>query len=256
MRRPRSERDVTDRLNLLTDGMASGNEAVELIAERLLHGLTTPPTRLEDLFAPLQVHGAQPIANLRAAGELRRQRNGYRIVYSAGMPRTRERFTIAHELGHAILNLSSSHPPVQGVALERVCDRFAAALLMPRDKFKAATTELPTVARLIEAARSFEVSVQAAAVRMEQISDTMAFCIDGRNVVWKTHAVPTQDPTLRDAVAAWLRGNRRIPAFFLITKRGPGYWSLEGAQTEDGTVFLLQRATPPQIEARRLPPHE
>ena len=40
----------------------------------------------------------------------------------------RQRFTIAHELGHLVLNINSNCENV-----EKLCDRFAGALLMPKD---------------------------------------------------------------------------------------------------------------------------
>lgn len=250
MKRPRSEKDVADRLRKLSGGRV-GDEAIEVIASRLVVKGRSGKTQLESIFPALGVIAAQPVASIDSAGELRREPNGYRIVYSADMPEARARFTIAHELAHAVLNGADSEPPADGFALEAACDRIAAALLMPREDFLQVVTGRPTVASIRDAARLFDVSLQAAAIRAEQVTlspTTMAFCMTGEQVVWETRGVSARDPLLQQHVREWRNGARRLRAFFLVTKRGPGYWALEGDTTEDGTMFVLRRASQPLPE--------
>lgn len=71
-------------------------------------------------------------------GALFRYPQGAIILVDPNTSRERARFTVAHELGHWILE--KTHDPVycQAHALqdrveERLADRFAAALLMPAD---------------------------------------------------------------------------------------------------------------------------
>lgn len=95
--------------------------------------------------------------------------------------RGRERFSIAHELGHWILhrgqsfrcraddqseNLSSSYE------LEKQADSYAAHLLMPRYLFDPAIragAKIPTFKHVGEVAQSFEISLAAAIIRMAEV---------------------------------------------------------------------------------------
>lgn len=63
---------------------------------------------------------------------------GAEIMVNANDKQVRTRYTIAHELGHWVLNkaldeTSTSHAEVERTCIEKWCDQFAAALLMPRD---------------------------------------------------------------------------------------------------------------------------
>jgi len=49
------------------------------------------------------------------------------VSTTASLPGDRQRFSLAHELGHLLLN------PGEGLDVERVCHRFAGAFLVPRD---------------------------------------------------------------------------------------------------------------------------
>ena len=74
------------------------------------------------------------------SGLLIEQAGGALIAVNADHIHTRQRFTIAHELGHHLLghterfhlNLSDGTPPEHNYRLERAANEFAADLLMPR----------------------------------------------------------------------------------------------------------------------------
>lgn len=84
----------------------------------------------------------------------------------------RQRFSVAHELGHVVFHpFAASFPAYRDVTadqrLESACEYFAACLLMPRTWMKRAyyddgLQDLPSLARL------FNVSWLAMRVRMEQ----------------------------------------------------------------------------------------
>lgn len=95
--------------------------------------------------------------------------------------RGRERFSVAHELGHWHLhrgrsfkcrvddpdaNLSSNH------ALEKEADAFAAHLLMPTRIFKPAIMQFaqPTFQQIADVATAFEVSLMATALRFAGVN--------------------------------------------------------------------------------------
>ncbi len=83
----------------------------------------------------------------------------------------RDRFTIAHELGHYFLHSSQGEKPIvayrQGsTRIEWEANWFAAALLMPEDEFKKACRKASSIAVI---AGKFGVSEDAAAVRRKAI---------------------------------------------------------------------------------------
>ncbi|UCF68562.1 MAG: ImmA/IrrE family metallo-endopeptidase [Acidobacteriota bacterium] len=102
-------------------------------------------------------------------------------VHSAG----RRRFSIAHELGHTFFdntlatyqmrtsqNRAQHYPTDAALQLERLCDLCAAELLMPEASFREAVERTGFRAGAIpELARSFGVSLEAAALRFVQTSD-------------------------------------------------------------------------------------
>jgi hypothetical protein len=84
----------------------------------------------------------------------------------------RKRFTLAHEIGHLLLNtvpaLRSSHQRADE-ALERACDLIAAELLMPTEETTKFVKEIgsPTAEKLKDIASKFRVSLQTAAIRVQ-----------------------------------------------------------------------------------------
>lgn len=97
-----------------------------------------------DLGSLLRSNGLGPpiyaTSSRRRGGLQRRNGRWYPIIYRPDGPsisssRTSERFTIAHELGHALIDEVFALRPARSReywALERLCDRFAAALLVPQ----------------------------------------------------------------------------------------------------------------------------
>jgi hypothetical protein len=98
---------------------------------------------------------------------------GFDIFVNESHPEVRRRFTIAHELAHAIL-----HPHLIGDGLtddalyrsglsnsvEAQANRLAADILMPRDKLNAFLSQ--GVTSVVELARAFNVSEQSMAIRI------------------------------------------------------------------------------------------
>ena len=88
------------------------------------------------------------------------------VVCSSGKSLERQRFTIAHELGHMVLDISST------LQEERACQRFAGAFLVPRDEL------IREVGRrrfnfgfgeLIEIKHMFGISAAALVMRMRDV---------------------------------------------------------------------------------------
>ena len=98
------------RIRSLADA-ATTEDAVEVIAEQLLEGMNAPPTDLEQLASRLNVVELKADPEFIGAGCLERAESGFRVIYSSLQPPARQRFTIAHELGHAVLEHSGATLP-------------------------------------------------------------------------------------------------------------------------------------------------
>ena len=80
----------------------------------------------------------------------------------------RQRFDVAHELGHLVLHQSDARS--HGRELERQADRFAAAFLMPLDDVVAARLRNASTQAVIKASRRWKVSAMALAHRLSELS--------------------------------------------------------------------------------------
>jgi len=165
----------------------NGNSAIlpkpEQIAQRLLAkaDLARPPVRLEKVIAFW--------SNLNVVEEeldgsgylLPLGRLGAEIVVNKSDTPERQRFTIAHELGHWVLGLIwqkksgefQQPPQVPRVDIERWCDSFATNLLMPSELVRPWVSERdkPTlIDTLLRACQTFRVSEQAFFIRIWELS--------------------------------------------------------------------------------------
>lgn len=93
---------------------------------------------------------------------------------SGGIPGDRQRFTVAHELGHVTLHASCPPPDSaeQARAIEKQAHRFAGALLLPGDSFLADLDEVGgrvTLATLSKLKRRWGVAINAMVIRLQQL---------------------------------------------------------------------------------------
>jgi Zn-dependent peptidase ImmA (M78 family)/DNA-binding XRE family transcriptional regulator len=94
---------------------------------------------------------------------------------SGGIPGDRQRFTLAHELGHLTLHAKTSAPDTtdQARTIEKQAHRFAAAFLLPGDCFltdlenEGGRVTLSTLSRLKE---RWGVAIKAMVVRLQQLN--------------------------------------------------------------------------------------
>lgn len=116
--------------------------------------------------------------------------NGAEIVVRSASPIPRQRYTIAHELGHWFLRdsglsngLHVANQPHS--AVEKWCDQFAASLLMPRDWVVgdlrgAGVLRMPDAILNFPAGR-YSVSDQAFRVRISEVSAVSIYDIQDEN---------------------------------------------------------------------------
>jgi Zn-dependent peptidase ImmA (M78 family) len=120
-----------------------------------------------------------PRKGLDVSGEVCRRDQGWEIVYNADDHEVRQRFTIAHELGHVELGHLADREkclrdPREHYSLEcfdpreRDANRFAASLLMPARAVRAAVANMqdPDIEKLAEL---FRVSRLAMGIRLKQL---------------------------------------------------------------------------------------
>lgn len=229
--------------------------AIEKLATFYLAGDQALPTNLEMLFPRLRIKAVQ-VAQSRRAGELRRDGGGYRIIVNANATPERARYTIAHELAHAILAAELPQVPTRlcdNKRLESACDALAAALLMPTRAFRQALGEPPTLRALKATAQAYGVSLQAAAIRAEELTRCVTFRISDGKREWQTKGVDASHPSLKDVVRELLRGNRWDEPVIMTTKHHTGAWHVEYDIDEaDCTVFLRPQSLTELMELRRL----
>lgn len=117
------------------------------------------------------VYGSKAEAKLAGDGEVAA------ILVNKEHTGERQRFTLAHELGHLVLRISAS---LSERDAEKAMDRFAGAFLVPERPLRAATGDHRTdisLGELVELKKRFLVSLQVLVVRLRQariLSDTDA----------------------------------------------------------------------------------
>jgi predicted transcriptional regulator len=114
------------------------------------------------------------VPDLGVSGATRLIDRRWVILLNRDDPPVRQRFTIAHELKHILdhpaalaLQISGAQLHRQTWLTERICDYFAACLLMPRPLVKRAWTTGSQDLRSL--ADRFQVSIDAMRIRLEQI---------------------------------------------------------------------------------------
>lgn len=216
----------------------SVEEAVPVVVASVLSGIPSPPTNLEavaERLGVVQISGEE----LSISGELRRERAGLKIVYSSMLPPGRRRFTIAHELGHAIFETTGPGCPRSGKELERLCDMLAKELLMPTDKFKARLQGPLSLEKLNTLAREFDASLASTAIRCAELRDVSVLEVENGIVMWSRGRVralgPWLEPFLRDVVAT---GAAKQAVHLQPDRIGPEFLA-EGVRLGKGERILL-----------------
>ncbi len=133
-----------------------------------------PPVDLRILSESLGINRIR-LGDIGPDAILLSRSDNYEIIIKRDTPRTRQRFSWAHELGHFFLE----RPEPGGVAfrgvtyekIERECDKLAAAILMPADIFRYHTqkSDYPLYSARGLAAL-FEVSHESAVRRIPEVS--------------------------------------------------------------------------------------
>lgn len=155
-----------------------GAEAIDRLATWLLERLgfdPRPPIPIESVAIAL---GVDQIHRLSLVEDGRLEQRGGRttIFLRDDVALTRQRFTLAHEIGHLVLAgperelVARRMEGVRFSSEERFCDQFAAALLMPsewiRSEFSRADPQLGIARNLADRSES---SLSASVVRLREV---------------------------------------------------------------------------------------
>src|SRR5258708_4143381 len=133
-------------------------EAVASVVSELLDQVERPPTDLDRVCEKLGV-SVRDSDELIGSGALVKDGEAFQILCASDLSPERRRFTIAHELGHLVIERSSGGIVRQSKELECLCDIFAAELLMPRPAFVHAVDRGVRLRNLPALARAFGVSL-------------------------------------------------------------------------------------------------
>jgi IrrE N-terminal-like domain len=220
------EKNVHRAIQRLVEDYRRKGEILESLAERL--GVTRITKE------PLPFEGGIFCGN-----------EGLTIKLNSLSPLTRQRFTLAHELAHLILDAqkaASARRCVVSSALEKACDAVAGELLIPGDEVQGLTGGSGSTDALVTLARRFNVSLQAAAVRVKEVAqwkDSIGF--------WNWNGCATE---------LWFVGKRYWPEkrinlnAFELAMRTP-----HAIKTREECHDLGRGAYFVSIEARRLGQH-
>jgi hypothetical protein len=217
--------------------------AVQIVVRQLLDGVSHPPTDLHAVGCRLDVAEFCP-EDLPIAGDLRRVRGRLVVAYAQDLPTGRRNFTIAHELGHVILERTGPRCPRSGKEVERLCDKLAAELLMPHELFLTMSGPDLTVPQLYDLARTFDASLEATAHRCYELHRVSMGEADARSVRWgsgvlRRSAQAHRDDEIRDAISRALAGDSGGATVFLRTGVWEGVCRLEWSPTAQGQRAVL-----------------
>ena len=233
-------------------------EAVRIVANGLLEGVHGPPTDLEAIGPRLNISEFRS-EDIPISGELCRDENGFKVVFSSYLSLERRRFTIAHEIGHAVFEATGKNCPRIGTELERLCDMLATEIIMPRDQFLKSLPDEVSVRMVFDLARTFQASISATAIRCAELLGISAFEVENKRVPWSYGVVRKGEIigldydlkcTVEEAIANSGTGSKVI---FLHNNVWNGLWNLEWACIgQNGrALFMLQPITTSIVEAKK-----
>jgi len=135
------------------------------IGRRLTEGQSSPPITLDAIFPHVDIQRCYADDELSYAGELRPAEDGYEIAYCASESPTRRRFTIAHEIAHAVFERTGPHCPRRGRELEQICNLIASQILIPDDSLRKTVTYPLSLCQLSGLAARYETSLTSMVIR-------------------------------------------------------------------------------------------
>jgi len=161
--------------NAATQG-GSGRDLFSFVEEIKANGLYETPINVERLAEYLGLDVVQELMDDDISGYLEFRRGQWVAGLNALHHKTRQRFTLAHEMAHFVLHRSDHARFVDNTFTRREgnvdpteseADRFAAELLMPADRVRGVVGDGVTNVR--DLAHEFNVSLLAMRYRLKNL---------------------------------------------------------------------------------------
>jgi len=160
-------------------GFSSAEIGIRSLAQRLikLYGDQTPPFNPRVIARELKVYKIS-FGSIGKDALLIPTDNGFRIKISSELPKSRQRFALAHEIGHTLFFNTDGPCPFRpystdkaSVYEERLCDIFAGEILVPEHSLRRHLqhTSEANVETLLNTARVFNISAQCLAIRIANL---------------------------------------------------------------------------------------
>jgi hypothetical protein len=157
-------------------------------------------------------------------------------------------------MAHAIFESTGPNCPRTGVELERLCDKIAAEILMPKQVFLGQLGQEFSVTKILDLSQLFRVSVSATAIRCAELLKVSVFGVEGDTSIWsfgvvKSGYISRTSSPIRELYAKLNRGEPVDEIIYLDSWIGYSEWRAEAIPlgSEDRALFLL---TPKQLYRR------
>jgi Zn-dependent peptidase ImmA (M78 family) len=223
-------------------------------------GIEGPPIDLQRVSASLGLRVlVEDLGRLDAC--LIPHGQGHLVKLNSRVPRARRRFSLAHEIAHALFEseLAGQLAPdprlyrgsgAGDLAVERLCDAFAAELLMPYAQFRrfAVDDTYVSIQGIERLATLFGTSLSAAARRLAETADAPVVV-----AVWKPLRREPRPDTLCLSWAQRSAAATHLTHFFLPWRASPPPHSTPYRATRElGTVRNFERLDTPAKRPRFL----
>ncbi|MEQ8317831.1 MAG: ImmA/IrrE family metallo-endopeptidase [Phycisphaerales bacterium] len=223
---------------------------------RYRYGCLSTPTDLEKLAQGLGVKEIRQ-DDMSAWGCVENGEHGLVIRLRKDSPHTRMRFSLAHEIGHVMLELLEKKPNSQhyrhfrsyaqvasGADEESMADQLAAYLLLPTDYMMRAISGDWSLARLSTIARQAGVSLSASMIRSVDLFGYPIVAFHARRLQgepWKLKWSRTNQPHAAEDIKSTLEDSSTLGAICSPNFKGDrGAFTWTSIQTEVRRYHTVQ----------------
>ncbi|MFH1674684.1 MAG: ImmA/IrrE family metallo-endopeptidase [Pseudomonadota bacterium] len=217
-------------------------KAKQVVLHALQEGWTGPPYDPFRLAGYLGV-GVIPSSDVFDARTVSLGSNRFQIQYNPDKPRSRTRFSLAHEIAHTLFpdccesvrhRLQIDKIRDDDWQMELLCNIAAAELLMPVGTGSKLEHESVTIDNLLRLQRQYDVSTEAIALRMANLTSepctifVAARTLDQDEPIYRIdYSIPSRASTLKIPRGLLVRGSRLLSECIAIgfTAKGTEHWT-------------------------------